>query len=161
MFADRHAPLTRAERNVLIMVDGKKTLAQLLVAVPPGESIESLAGHLLELMCIEATGTVATNGAAAQITTPQTPGPVDKGLEAGKPMAQTVGLPFAEVRKLASRMLTDQLGPQSEMICIAIEKSKTPQDLMAAIERGANALSRVKGQSASHDYLAATAERLA
>ena len=68
LFIERSEQVTRAERNVLIMVDGKKTLQQLIVVIPPGESIQSLVQHLLDIGCTE-----YVEGASPNPTNIQTP----------------------------------------------------------------------------------------
>lgn len=161
LFIERSEQVTRAERNVLIMVDGKKTLQQLIVVIPPGESLQSLAQHLLDIGCIEYVEGASPNPTKIQtpVVAPSQSASVGSAARVGSPVPAQ-GLVFVEVRKLASRMLTDQLGPQAEVICIAIEKSKTSQELLTAVQRGANALQRSKGDAAALKYLTATAERL-
>lgn len=152
MFAERSALIGRAERNFLIMVDGKKTLTELSNLLAGGNPVTDIVARMLDLGCIELEVTAL---AAPPVVKP-----------ADEPRAITVpvpvaALPFEQVKKLASRLLTDALGPQAEGLCMVIERSKTPEMLLAAVERGASTLSTVRGQKASETFLAATGQRLA
>ncbi|MGL4231278.1 MAG: hypothetical protein ACRCWJ_07925 [Casimicrobium sp.] len=161
----------RAElRRLLILVDGKNTVARLSIFVRPHEA-EPL---LLELQAVGAID--LADGSAAPATTlgsilagntvaTQTAAPVVTPAEQGSPSAAstmtTSAFPnmaptqeqFLAARSAAVRHLNDTLGPSAETFAIKIEKTRSAQELREAVTQVRMSLERMSGAAAGQRFL--------
>lgn len=139
--ANRHSGLTPKLRSTLILIDGKRGLADL---APYAGSLEGAAQILAQL---EAEGYVEASLAAAPPPPPPSPAAA----------AAASGASRAALQKMAVRKLTDAVGPMAEEIAMRIEAAKSAADVEAAIGRAENLLRQVKGDAAANAYLEALA----
>lgn len=162
----RPAGLGPRLRSLLIMVDGKRNLAEFEKL---SGSLDQATQSLTELMAggwVEIVGAdglpkaVAAVPAAVPVTAPSaapfepeasqpvqlpslTPSPLD---------APVALLPFSEARRQVVRFINDQLGPMGETLAIRAEGCKTPADLQAALPRIRDGLKSFKGAAVLHQF---------
>lgn len=166
----RPAGLGPRLRSLLIMVDGKRNLAEFEKLAG---SLEQAANSLNELMAggwVEIVGAdglpkaVAAVPAAAPVEVPATAPfqpevsqPVPVNPPAAAPAAM---LPFSEARRQVVRFINDQLGPMGETLAIRAEGCKTPADLQAALPRIRDGLKSFKGSAVLQQFDDELADRL-
>jgi hypothetical protein len=119
--AGRSANLTAVQRRLLIVVDGKKTVADLGTLVRTGELSEAIE-HLHQLGLIEAPGT------PLQMREPVAPG-YAAAVVSDEPRAATSPEHFNVVRQGASDFVRERLGSSGEPICAAIDRCSNPEEL--------------------------------
>lgn len=135
-------------RSALIMVDGKKNVAELVKFGGALASLEQLveAGWVVE---VDASGqpverAPAEAGVAVDAAAPdEEPSAVPA---APAPAPQT--LPYSEARRMVVRYINDQLGPMGELTAIRVEGCKSPADLQALLPRIRDALSNYRNAAA-------------
>jgi hypothetical protein len=128
--ADRLAPRLR---TALILVDGRRDSEDLraLIQFEPDATLHTLVdGGYIEIVARPAPA-ASPAGAAA---------------EAAAALAATA---LAARRSLAVRHLTDQLGPHAESVALRIEKTRTWDELSAALELGQRLLQAARGGAAA------------
>lgn len=134
--ATRSAGLTPRQRSLLILVDGKRSAAELAVlTAASGDSRELLQG-LLEGGFIEA------------VARPVAP--------AVKPAmrAAAEGIPLPQARSLAARRLTDLLGPSATDLCIKLESSRSADEFRAVLQGVEGILREVVGTTRATQFVA-------
>ncbi len=162
----RPAGLGPRLRSLLIMVDGKRNLAEFEKL---SGSLDQATQSLTELMAggwVEIVGAdglpkaVAAAPAAVPVTVPSsapfepeasqpvqlpslTPSPLD---------APVALLQFSEARRQVVRFINDQLGPMGETLAIRAEGCKTPADLQAALPRIRDGLKSFKGAAVLQQF---------
>ena len=140
--ANRQSGLTPRLRSLLIMVDGKRSFADLSALT--GEC-EALLGQLVQ------DGMIAPVGAALAAS-PAQAGPESRsGVTASAPVT-AVSLP--EAKRFTSRLLVDMLGPSSEMLCMKIESAGNLVDFVSAVKRARDVVRDVKGAAAAERFVA-------
>lgn len=124
----RPAGLGPRLRSLLIMVDGKRSVAEFdkLLGADAAPLLEQLAAQGWVESEAVAPGAAVLNGAA--------------GAPVGVPVLTDAvpaapALSFADARRLMVRFVNDQLGPMGEPLAIRIEGCKTPADLQAILPR--------------------------
>jgi hypothetical protein len=112
-------------RQALILIDGKRNDDELrkLIPAPADEVLQAL----LDQGFIEVIGISAAAPPAAAAAPAPAPAP-----------AVAVMLTPAETRQRAVRWLSNALGPYADPVNMKIEKTKTPEDLRAALMLGSN-----------------------
>ncbi|MBH9578762.1 hypothetical protein [Inhella proteolytica] len=111
--ATRTHGLRQAARSVLLMIDGKRSEAELRALMPP-----ALAQELDRLL---QEGFVANEAAAPA---PAAPTPAPPQPAAADPLQK---------RMEAARAVTEALGPQGDHLALRIERCKTAQELQDAL----------------------------
>lgn len=170
--ATRSGALTPAMRRVLIMVDGRRTAAELELVARDGE-FESIVAALLEKGMIEQTGTVeadvpdwvdddeatvvmesprgpdaipalraAAQAAAAAVTAAPAPAPAE-------PKTPTL----EERKRMAVRALYDRLGPYGEEPAARIQECKTLEELSEKLKHACRRIALFRGEQAAREYL--------
>jgi hypothetical protein len=157
-FAQRSPDLSAAQRSLLIMVDGKRPVADLArVAIAFGD-VHTLLQDLITKDMIEASGNAAA--AARPSATPQQPGADAPIAPRPPPAAPSVPRSLQDARRFAVRTLTDAMGPGADSYCLRIEAAKNPAELLGATQRAAQVLFDARGQTAAEQYLAGVELRL-
>lgn len=141
--ANRQSGLGPRLRPLLIMVDGKRSFADL--AALTGEC-ETLLDQLVQDGMIEPVG-----GAAAAAPGPAANGSGAQGLATAPTPLVVVSLP--EAKRCATRMLVEMLGPTSEMLCIKIESARNLADFVTAVKRARELVRDVKGAAAAERFI--------
>ena len=139
-------------RTVLIMVDGKKSVAELGKfggALAVLEQLEA-GGWVLEVDAsgqpVERASAEAVTEPAAAATAEEVAPAVASAPVAPAPAPQT--LPYSEARRMVVRYINDQLGPMGELTAIRVEGCKSPADLQALLPRIRDALSNYRNAAA-------------
>lgn len=137
-------------RSALIMVDGKKNVAELVKFGGALASLEQLveAGWVVE---VDASGqpvqrAPADAGVAVDAAAPAEEPSAVAAAPAPAPAPQT--LPYSEARRMVVRYINDQLGPMGELTAIRVEGCKSPADLQALLPRIRDALSNYRNAAA-------------
>lgn len=118
----------RAQRNLLLLVDGQKSDTVLLASVA-GVSVHDLL-HLESLGLIEQAGApgVATRSAAATPNTPDTqPASIDFGPTLPSP--EHVPVTYAEFSAALTRLIASQLGLRGLTMTLKVERAGSLAEL--------------------------------
>jgi hypothetical protein len=124
-------------RSLLILVDGKRSDADLAQLVPSSD--ETLA-QLLDAGLVQA---VAGSPAAAP------PASVAAAAPAA-PAAPAVDM--LALRREAARAITDLLGPAGDSITLKLEKASDPAEVRAQLEKAVTYIANVRGGGAAAQF---------
>lgn len=119
--AARAHALAPVQRRLLILIDGKKTINDLLAFVRVGE-LDTALEHLLQ------EGLIESSHAVHHLQAPVAPG-FAAASPTELPRPATDPDQFKEVRSAASHFVLDRLGASGEPICAAIERCDSPAEL--------------------------------
>ena len=141
--------LTPRLRSLLIMTDGKRTVAELDKML----GADGAAGPLLEQL-------VAQGWVQGQAGTDPTTPPLPAGAEAGGGQAAVDTLPpfveetwpFPDARRRVVRFINDQLGPMGETLAMRVESCKNAADLQAALPRIRDGLRNFKSSATVQQF---------
>ncbi len=167
--AARNGALTPAMRRVLIMVDGKRTAAELQLVARDGE-FESIVAALLERGMIEQTGTVEADipdwvddeEATVVMDSPRGPDAIPAPRAAAQPAAAPAPAPapappkaptLEERKRMAVRALYDRLGPYGEEAAARIQECKTLEELGERLKHACRRIALFRGEQAAREYL--------
>lgn len=147
--ATRQAGLAPRLRSALIMVDGKRSAADLAKLVSVLGEPELLLNDLqaaglieLALEIPDQDGSSATRQRSAAASanparlTPAAPAPTLEG-----------------ARRFASKLLIQTLGPSSEGLCLKIEGARNVAEFIVAVKRARDTVRDVKGQLAAQTFV--------
>jgi hypothetical protein len=150
--AARGGTLSLAARRILIMVDGKRSVAELAPLARPGE-IEGLIATL------EANGFIQRMQDTATATPRSLDVPTVAGIEVHSlgtdPGEERTLLTLDEAKRRAVRALTDRLGPDAEIIAMRIEQARTADELRERIKEAERVVAGLLGQAAAGEFLRA------
>jgi len=138
--AVRDASLPPRARSLLIVVDGKKTHAE-LIAFATALGDPQVFAHLVDNGYIEPVAPLSTAGGAVD----GAPVPAETA-----PPAPVVSL--RDAQRFAVRRLTDRLGPSAEGLCMKIEGTKNAADFMALMKTAEQRLRDVGGNAIADDF---------
>jgi len=142
--ANRHSGLPPKLRSLLIMVDGKRSVADLAALATVVGDCEQLLSQLQHEGFIEATIAAPAAGAA--------PAPAaDMAPTAPAPLI-TASLP--EAKRVSSHLLEQMLGPTSDVLCLKIEAAKDLPSFVSAIKRARDVVREIKGAAAAERFVA-------
>ncbi len=159
----RPAGLVPRLRSLLIMVDGKRNLAEFEKLTG---SLEQATQSLNELMSGGWVEIIGADGlpkvvAAPAAFEPEASQPVQLSPAPQSPADALTGtLPFSEARRQVVRFINDQLGPMGETLAIRAESCKTPADLQTALPRIRDGLKSFKGAAVVQQFDEELAPRL-
>lgn len=161
----RPAGLGPRLRSLLIMVDGKRNLAEFEKLTG---SLEHASQSMTELMAggwVEMVGAdglpkvMPATAAPAGSFAPEVSQPVPVSVAA--PVAGPgATLPFSDARRQVVRFINDQLPPMGETLAIGAENCRTPADLQAALPRIRDGLKSFKGAAVVQQFDELLANRL-
>jgi len=150
----RSGSLTMPMRRVLIMIDGKRTVAELAVLLRPGE-VDSVITALLEKGHIESTMAVPAQDAAAARPATIAPGPRTLSDVSDPNRFMSID----EAKRRVVRELTDRLGPEAEYLAIKIEQCVSVDELRARIRDAERLLANAMGEQVAQDFRQALRRR--
>jgi hypothetical protein len=171
--AARSGALTPAMRRVLIMVDGRRTAAELELVARDGE-FDSIVAALLEKGMIEQTGAVEADipdwvdddeEATVVMESPRGPDAIPALRAAAQAAAAAVTAapapapaepktPTLEERKrMAVRALYDRLGPYGEEPAARIQECKTLEELSEKLKHACRRIALFRGEQAAREYM--------
>lgn len=150
--SSRPAGLGPRLRSLLIMVDGKRSVADFdkLLGTDASPLLEELAAQ----GWVEGEGPAA--GGAGAMGSPA----AAEASSAAAPADAAPALPFADARRLVVRFVNDQLGPMGEPLALRIEACKTPADLQAVLPRVRDGLLNFKNAATVAQFDQEVATRL-
>jgi hypothetical protein len=117
----RTGALNVAQRRLLILIDGNRTVNDLGALVRVGD-LEAALEHLQQL------GLIATTEHIALLLVPLAPG-FAAAAEGDRPRAATSPEEFKKIRQQALNYVSEQLGSAGEAICLAIDRCDSPAEL--------------------------------
>jgi predicted regulator of Ras-like GTPase activity (Roadblock/LC7/MglB family) len=160
----RPAGLGPRLRALLIMVDGKRNLAEFEKLSGSLEQATQSLNDLMTAGWVEMVGADGLPKAAPPAAVPARasfePVAAPSAPVAAAATASVTTLPFSEARRLVVRFINDQLGPMGETLAIRAESCKTPADLQAALPRIREGLKSFKGSSVVQQFDEEIADRL-
>lgn len=166
----RPAGLVPRLRSLLIMVDGKRNLAEFAKLTASLDQATQSLNDLIASGWVEIVGADGLPKATPASSVPQVPVPatsyapeVSQPVPLAAPAAQAEGvatLPFSDARRQVVRFINDQLGPMGETLAIRAEGCKTPADLQAAVPRIRDGLKSFKGAAVVQQFDEELANRL-
>lgn len=130
-------------RSLLILVDGRRSDAELLQLMPAAgaDGLEALqAGGL-----IEAIGVTSETPAASA----RPPAPVAENRPAPAPSRKPS---FEKRRQELVRALTDQVGPMAETLAVRIERAAGESELAPLLELAVKLVGNVRGRAAAEAF---------
>ncbi len=136
--------LTPRMRSALIMVDGKRSDADLrpLIAQQPDETLAALAEQgFIEVLATAPAAAPAPRAVAPAAAAPAPPAP-----------------DFEARRRAAVRGLNDQLGPQAETLAIKMERARTAEELRPLLATAIQLIGNARGRAAADGYAAGFAD---
>jgi len=140
--------LVGRSRSLLILVDGKRGLGELL-ALAAG--FGDVAQMLTEL---ERDGFIEPVPGAVAVPSPaqrQTASPV---VAASAPVAAG-NLTLAQARAFACHKLIEVLGPTADALCLKVESTRDRDDFIVAVQRAYAVVREVRGQAEAERFGAA------
>jgi hypothetical protein len=150
--AARGGTLSLAARRILIMVDGKRSVAELAPLARPGE-IDGLIATL------ETQGFIQRMQDSTTATPRSLDAPTVAGIEVHslgtEPSEERTLLTLDEAKRRAVRALTDRLGPDAEIIAMRIEQARTADELRERIKEAERVVAGLLGQAAVGEFLRA------
>jgi hypothetical protein len=152
--AARSGSLTMSMRRVLIMIDGKRTVAELAPLLRPGE-IDGVIAALLEKGYVESVGVEAPP--AARPNLPNTIAPAPRTLSDVSDPNRFMSID--ETKRRVVRELTDRLGPEAEYLALKIEQCRTVDELRARIRDAERLLTNAISERAAQEFRQALRRR--
>jgi hypothetical protein len=152
--AARSASLSLAARRILIMVDGKRTVADLGVLLKPGE-IDAMLTALEQQGFVARGGEPpARQGPSTRVLDATTVGPLD-GNTVGGEFEERNLLTLEEAKRRGVRELIDRLGPDGETMSIRIEQCRNADELRGRLREAERLVAGMLGEAAAQDYMRA------
>lgn len=151
----RSAQLAMTTRRVLIMIDGKRSVDELAMVLPPG-AIDTVIAQL------EAAGLIQKALQNSPLDVPTISGgredlmPTSSvGAASDDPNPMTL----EEAKRRAVRELNDRLGPDAETLSMRIERCHTIEDFRERVREAERFVTAMLGPAAGQDYLRALRRR--
>ena len=144
--ATRQHGLSPKLRSMLILVDARRSVDELMRLAHALGNTEQLLGQLLDQGCIEPGVDLAEPAALASPASPRAAAVAAPGT------ARTVSL--ADAQRFAARRLIDILGPSAEPLCIRLEAARNLQDFQAALARAQAMVREIRGATLAANFAA-------
>jgi hypothetical protein len=143
----RSGDVSLAARRVLIMIDGRRTIADLAPFARPGEVVQVIQQ-------LEARGLVhQTNGTAAAPLAPAPEPPLEESNE------DRLFASFEAAKRRAVRELADRLGPDAEVIAVRIEHARTTDELRQRLAEAERLVAGFLGDAQAQEFARAVRRR--
>lgn len=150
----RSGSLTMSMRRALIMIDGKRAVAELAPLLRPGE-IDGVIVALLEKGYIEPADAAAPP--AAGPAPPPTIAPAPRTLSDVSDPNRFMSID--EAKRRVVRELTDRLGPEAEYLAIKIEQCRSVDELRVRIRDAERLLSNAISEKVAQEFRQALRRR--
>ncbi len=129
----------RAQRNLLLVIDGVKTEEMLLTNLAGISAADFAELHSLGLITPAPGTNKATSGSRASAG--QAP--------ASAPVAEPVPLDYAQFTGALTQIISKELGLRGFTLTLAVEKASTIEELRAVADRTIEQLRERKGEAAA------------
>lgn len=139
----RDASMPQKSRVLLILIDGKKTLADLSPVLTIGsDSLERVkelfnSGYIVEILQDQPIATVNQTAQNTAIVT------------------KTDAVNLQTAIRSATRMLSDMLGPNSDVLCMQLEKCKTKDEYNSKILEFRKIIGTMRSEKHGDDFIKA------
>jgi len=146
--------LTPRMRSTLILVDGKRSDAELatMILQQATETLHALAGQgFIEVLTVAATAVAPAPPPQSRATPWQTP-PAASAASAAT--AAPAGPDLQARKREAVRALTDLLGPAAESAALRIERARNLDELRTALAAAVQSAGMVRGRQAAETLAA-------
>jgi hypothetical protein len=131
----------RAQRNLLLVIDGIKTEEMLLTG---------LAGiSLADFNALQAMGLIVPVGNASRSGGSPTNRAAGAPVAAPAAAAESAPLDYAEFTAALTQMISKELGLRGFVLTLAVEKAGTPEELRAVAQRTIAQIAERKGDAAA------------
>lgn len=151
--AARSAGLAVATRRVLILVDGKRTVADLAPLLKPGE-IDGVLAQLESQGFIRRDKPAEATRLPARIPAPSPTTPPEVNTLAGTLEERNL-LTLDEAKRRAVRELVDRLGPEADALSLRIEQCRDGDELRGRLREAERLVAGFLGEAAVQDFLRA------
>jgi hypothetical protein len=153
-FARTSMGLNQAQRGLLIMIDGKRTMADLRKLAAVFGDCDALVKQILELGMIEPVPAATTMSAGAAMS--------DTAIAAANVALakMTSESQLATARAATAKYIADTMGPMGDKLSLAIERSKTLAELKQSVDTAAIVLEDLKGVTVAKELQTLFASRL-
>jgi hypothetical protein len=141
--ANRQSGLGPRHRSLLIMTDGRRSVAELAPVGSAFGDVGELFAALLAQGLIEPVHEAAATPAAASVAAPSAP--------LGDPARQKVSL--SQAQRHAVHLLNDLLGPSAAELCMKLEASKTVAEFRSSLQRTEAVLRDAVGPRKAEHFL--------
>ena len=145
----RSDAVSLSARRVLIMIDGKRTLAELAPLSSTGD-----IGPIVEQL--EAQGMVQLVSAGVPTNPPTDLGAADAAEDLAE---ERLVASFDAFKRRAVRELSDRLGPDAEVMAARIEHCRTTDDLRQRLLEAERIVAGMLGDALAQDFLRALRRR--
>ena len=135
----------RAQRNLLLVIDGIKTeemLLSYLAGIAPADFQTLRALGLIEQVS-------PSQARTAGATQPPSPRPAATAPAPLAPVADAVPLDYATFTAALTQMISKELGLRGFVLTLAVEKAGTIEELQAVAQRTINQIRERKGDAAA------------
>ncbi len=147
--AIRTSELLPTLRRALILVDGKKTGAELTHLAKRMGDVDSEA----TLAALQADGFIVPIVARVAKSVEAQPKPAAAAPAVPPPRASSLPAGWFEATRLdAARHLVDKLGPTAEGLAVKIERAKTSDELSELLTGAAQVLASVRGAGVGREF---------
>lgn len=148
--AKRTHGLTPRLRTALIMIDGKRSDAELRTLIA-AQADETLAA-LLQQGFIEVVAMLDTGRSEARSASRSGAATGAGASSSASPARASAAPSFEQVRREAVRGLTDLVGPMGEALAMRMEKTTSAEGLRPLLEVAAQVIRNTRGTQAATDY---------
>jgi hypothetical protein len=157
--ATRGGALSLSARRILIMIDGKRTIAELAPLLRPGE-IDTVVATLESQGFIQrGTNFDVPTRSLPRTLEPATGGPLEVNTVDGTAPEERTLLTMDEAKRRAVRELNDRLGPDGETMAVRLEHCRTADELRERLREAERLIAGLLGESAAQDYVRALRRR--
>jgi hypothetical protein len=133
-FAHTSVGLNQAQRGLLIMIDGKRTMTDLRKLATVFGDCDALVKQILEMGMIEPAPAAVPDSASSSTSA------------ATAALAKmTSDSQLATARTATAKYVADVMGPMGDKLGVAIERSKTLAELTQSVDTAAIVLEDLKG----------------
>jgi len=146
----RSGAVSLAARRVLIMIDGRRTVADLTPLARTGEIVAIIEQ-------LEAQGLVHPAGESVPAPTTMPPSPEPEPSD--EPGEDRLTTNFEVVKRRAARELEDRLGPDAEVMAVRIEHCRNPEELRRRLHEAERLVAGMLGDAHAQDFLRALRRR--
>jgi hypothetical protein len=141
--ANRHSGLSPRLRPLLIMVDGKRSFAELTALSTVIGDCEQLLSQLAQDGLIAPEGGYTVDIDMAELQPEET-----------VPAPLAVATSLADAKRFASRLLVETLGPTADVLCMKVEATGNLAEFVGAVKRARDVLRDAKGAAAAERFVA-------